>query len=107
MSAIAMDAAFCSQWAWSAKRAFTLFLARRVHSGSVSTVSGNPFSTLMMEAYQSCRAFVRLRGLTLAGYAAIITQTLISAVTFLVAKDATHHFPALELAWFRIELSGV
>ena len=43
----------------------------------------------------------------LAGYAAIITQTLISAVTFLVAKDATHHFTALELAWFRIELSGV
>jgi drug/metabolite transporter (DMT)-like permease len=45
--------------------------------------------------------------LKLAGYAAIITQTLISAVTFLVAKDATHHFTALELAWFRIELSGV
>ena len=43
----------------------------------------------------------------LAGYAAIITQTLISAVTFLVAKDATHHFTALELAWFRIELSGL
>lgn len=50
---------------------------------------------------------VRLRGLKLAGYAAIITQTLISAVTFLVAKDATHHFTALELAWFRIELSGL
>jgi len=45
--------------------------------------------------------------LKLAGYAAIITQTLISAVTFLVAKDATHHFTALELAWFRIELSGL
>ena len=43
----------------------------------------------------------------LTGYAAIIAQTLISAVTFLVAKDATHHFTALELAWFRIELSGV
>ena len=25
----------------------------------------------------------------------------------MVAKDATHHFTALELAWFRIELSGV
>jgi drug/metabolite transporter (DMT)-like permease len=48
-----------------------------------------------------------LPGLKTAGYAAIIAQTLISAATFLVAKDATHHFGALGLAWFRIELSGV
>ena len=49
----------------------------------------------------------RLRGLIFAGYVAVILQTLLSAITFLVAKDATHHFTALELAWFRIELSGV
>lgn len=42
-----------------------------------------------------------------AGYAAITLQTLISAATFLVAKDATTHFTALQLAWFRIETSGV
>jgi len=42
-----------------------------------------------------------------AAYAAITLQTLISAITFLVAKDATTHFTALQLAWFRIELSGI
>jgi drug/metabolite transporter (DMT)-like permease len=44
--------------------------------------------------------------LKFAGYAAVILQTLLSAITFLIAKDATRHFTALELAWFRIELSG-
>lgn len=41
-----------------------------------------------------------------AAYAAISLHTLISAVTFLVAKDATTHFTAFQLAWFRIETSG-
>jgi len=43
----------------------------------------------------------------LAAYLAAFMQTLIAAGTFLVAKDATSRFSALELAWFRIILSGV
>jgi drug/metabolite transporter (DMT)-like permease len=45
--------------------------------------------------------------LPILAYLAVIGQTLISAATFLVAKDATHHFGAVGLAWWRIEVSGV
>lgn len=40
-------------------------------------------------------------------YLAAALQTLIAAGTFLVAKDATSRFTALQLGWFRIVLSGI
>lgn len=43
----------------------------------------------------------------LAAYLAAALQALIAAGTFLVAKDATSRFTALELGWFRIVLSGI
>jgi len=43
----------------------------------------------------------------LAAYLAVIGHTLIAGFTFLLAKDATSRFTALQLAWFRITASGV